>query len=140
MSRFEEKESTFFTDVLKIALGVFIGGLLAALAYTKFMAWNVERSLSLISFESKANIENERRQLEIKRLQQFDRLQQQEAERSGRAAAAQAHEEQMRAMWRQMYKPTAACEADRSSIACANAYAAAHKRFTETYGEMPPRF
>jgi len=41
----DEKESTFFVDVLKIALGVFIGGLLAALAYTKYMAWEVEYSL-----------------------------------------------------------------------------------------------
>ena len=42
MSRYEVKESTFFTDVFKIALGVFIGGLLAALAYTKIIALGVE--------------------------------------------------------------------------------------------------
>ena len=136
----EEKESTFFLDVFKIALGVFIGGFLAALAYTQFVAWNIERSFAQVSLESKTRLENERRQIELNRLQQVNRAQLQEAETREKAAAARAHEEQMRAMWRQMYKRTAACEADPTTMVCVNAHAAAHKRFTETYGELPPRF
>ena len=57
MNRFaaNEPESTFFIDVFKIALGVFIG----ALAYTKIIAWGVEQAAS----EATATMQKEMRRL-----------------------------------------------------------------------------
>ncbi|OAD85722.1 hypothetical protein ATN89_03215 [Comamonas thiooxydans] len=149
MSRYrsEQSDSDFLTDVFKIALGVFIGGLLAALAYTKYMAWEVEYSLRQATAEmqkqAKQQAERSRKQAEEERLRR-------EADAGARAAREQQqaaderrreqHESEMRAAWGHIYRPSAACQVDRTTLPCVNAHAAAHKRFMEIYGEMPPRF
>ena len=143
----DEKESTCFVDVLKIALGVFIGGLLAALAYTKYMAWEVEYSLRQATAEmqkqAKQRTELSRKQAEEER-QRREAAASERAAREGQrvadAAQRQQHEADMRAAWKQIYRPSPACQADQMTLTCANAHAAAHKRFMEIYGEMPPRF
>ena len=45
MSRYQHEEGTFWVDVLKIALGVFIGGLLAAFAFAKYIDWEMSRAV-----------------------------------------------------------------------------------------------
>ncbi|AIJ46966.1 hypothetical protein O987_14250 [Comamonas testosteroni TK102] len=143
----DEKESTFFVDVLKIALGVFIGGLLAALAYTKYMAWEVEYSLRQATAEmqkqAKQRTELSRKQAEEERQRREAAASERaarEGQRAADAAQRQQHEADMRAAWKQIYRPSPACQADQMTLTCANAHAAAHKRFMEIYGEMPPRF
>lgn len=153
MSRFmaNEPESTFFIDVFKIALGVFIGGLLAALAYTKVMAWEMEYSLKQATTDWEkqakqqadksrklAEVERQRRDADAKEKTALAR--QQAADFEMRSRQKQQHEAEMRAAWGQIYKPSPACQADQMTLTCANAHAAAHKRFMEIYGEMPPRF
>jgi len=59
-----------------------------------------------------------------------------EQEKQGRLV----HRQRMRDAWKKLYQPSEMCERDPSLISCANAHAAAHKRFMEIYGEMPPRF
>ncbi len=154
----EQSDSDFLTDVLKIALGVFIGGLLAALAYTKYMAWEVEYSLRQATAElqkqAKQQAERSRKQAEEERQrreaaagemaaresqQAADELQRKQQEAYARNQRIQ-HEADMRAAWKQIYRPSPACQADQMTLTCANAHAAAHKRFVEIYGEMPPRF
>lgn len=143
----DEKESTFFVDVLKIALGVFIGGLLAALAYTKYMAWEVEYSLRQATAEmqkqAKQRTELSRKQAEEERQRRGAAASERaarEGQRVADAAQRQQHEADMRAAWKQIYRPSPACQVDQMTLTCANAHAAAHKRFMEIYGEMPPRF
>lgn len=151
----DEKESTFFVDVLKIALGVFIGGLLAALAYTKYMAWELEYSLRQATVEiekqAKQQAERSRKQAEEDRLRREAAASEKASRESQLAANAlerkqqeadmrAQHEADMRAAWKQIYRPSAGCQADQMTLTCANAHAAALKRFTEIYGEMPPRF
>lgn len=160
MSRFgsEQSDSDFLTDVLKIAMGVFIGGLLAALAYTKYMAWEVEYSLRQATAElqkqAKQQAERSQKQAEQDR-QRREAAAVERAAREGQRAAEEQqrkqqeadmraqriqHEADMRAAWKQIYRPSPACQADQMTLTCANAHAAAHKRFMEIYGEMPPRF
>ena len=105
----DEKESTFFVDVLKIALGVFIGGLLAALAYTKYMAWEVEYSLRQATAEmqkqAKQRTELSRKQAEEERQRREAAASERaarEGQRAADAAQRQQHEADMRAAWRQI--------------------------------------
>lgn len=149
MSRYrtEQADSDFLTDVFKIALGVFIGGLLAALAYTKYMAWEVEYSLRQATAEmqkqAKLQAERSRKQAEEDRQRREAAASEKAARERQRAEEEQQriqHEADMRAAWKQIYRPSPACQADQMSLTCANAHAAAHKRFMEIYGEMPPRF
>ena len=153
MSRYRsgESDSDFLTDVFKIALGVFIGGLLAAFAYTKYMAWEVEYSLrqatAEIQKQAKQQAERSRKQADEERQRREAQVQQAVAD-SQKAAEVemraqqqqQQHDSEMRAAWSHIYRPSAACKADQTTLACANEHAAAHKRFTEIYGELPPRF
>ncbi|MBI1623945.1 hypothetical protein [Comamonas suwonensis] len=149
MSRYrsEQSDGDFLTDVFKIALGVFIGGLLAALAYTKYMAWEVEHSLRQASVEIQKQAERSRIQAEAERRQRdaaasvkASQQRQQAADLEMQASQKLRHEADMRAAWSQIYKPSAACQAEQITLSCANAHAAAHKRFMEIYGEIPPRF
>ena len=149
MSRYaaEQSDGSFVADIFKIALGVFIGSLLAAFVFTKYMAWEMERALGPIS--SALNRDAKRMSQDAARLfQQADqqhrqreaaeqierdfqaqqalqkRLQQQaEADRDARRQAA----------WERYYQPSAACVADSSTMTCANAFMAAKKRFLEQY-------
>lgn len=147
----DEKESTFFTDVLKISIGVFIGGLLAALAYTKIMAiaaeYEAQRVLSSVELSMKEQAEKARKQVEMARLQAEQQRSQREAEDAQRRAnaerereAKQEHEAFMRQEWKKIYQPSAACQQDSTTMNCVNAYAAAHKIFLSRFGEFPPRF
>ena len=153
MNRFaaNEPESSFFVDVFKIALGVFIGSLLAALAYTKIVAWGVEyaakEAMEKMEKDARAQAEHSRQQAELQRLRREENERAKaNAERMVAEARAQhqlrqqEHEEQMKREWQKIYQPTAACRVDSTTMPCVNAYAAAHKRFMDKFGEMPPRF
>lgn len=147
----DEKESTFFTDVLKISIGVFIGGLLAALAYTKIMAIAAEyaarKVVESVELSMKESAERTHKQAEMARLQAEDQRIQRAAEDALRRASAerdrqarQEHEALMRQEWKKIYQPSAACQQDSTTMHCVNAYAAAHKVFLQKFGEFPPRF
>ena len=143
----EQSESTFFVDVLKIALGVFIGSLMAAFVYTKYMAWEMEQTLGPVN--AKLNREAKRMSEETSRL-----FQQAERERQQREATAQIERDaqiefarqkrqqqqaeadrdaKRQAAWERYYQPSASCVADSSTMTCANAFMAAKKRFLEQY-------
>ncbi|BCX53034.1 MULTISPECIES: hypothetical protein [Comamonas] len=147
----DEKESSFFSDVLKISLGVFIGGLLAALAYTKIMAiaaeYAAQRVVESIELSMREQAEKARKQAEMARLQAEHQRFQREVEEGQRRAnaererqAKQEHEAFMRQEWKKIYQPSAACQQDSTTMNCVNAYAAAHKIFLNRFGEFPPRF
>ncbi|GGH61920.1 hypothetical protein GCM10010975_26120 [Comamonas phosphati] len=142
MSRYMagESEGSFWMGVLRIALGVFIGSLLAALAYTKIIAMGVEYAArdaaALLAKEMKSQAAKqdaiERVKADHARWQAAD-IEQQKRDKLRR-------DDELRVAWKQIYRPSAACQADPSTMPCVNAHAAAHKRFMEIYGEMPPRF
>lgn len=147
MSRYQQEESTFFIDVLKIALGVFIGGLLAAFAFAKYIDWEMSRALwqfdktiaretqrmrSDVDQFSQAGERSRQQQIAVEQLdrdrallqvRQTQIAKQQEADRDARRQIA----------WERYYQPSPACKADSSTMACANAFMAAKKRFLEQY-------
>lgn len=149
MSRYrsEQSDSDFLSDVFKIALGVFIGSLLAAFVFTKYMAWEMERALGPLS--AALNRDAKRMGQEATRLfQQSDQQRQQReaaAQIEREAQAEQARQKRLQqqaeadrdarrqAAWERFYQPSAACKADSSTMTCANAFMAAKKRFLEQY-------
>lgn len=144
MDRRSQEDGSFFASVLTIALGVFIGGLLAALAYTKIMALAVEyeakQALAAFERDAKAQADRARQQSEAQAMTRLELARQQAADREQTRLEKHAHDAKMRAAWTKLYQPSAVCQADPSTMPCVNAHAVAHKRFMELYGEMPPRF
>lgn len=136
----DEKDSTFFTDVLKIALGVFIGGLLAALAYTKIIALGVEyaarEATAAMDKELKAMAEKNRQQAEAQRLQR-EAQENARAEHARQQAAAQqealARSARKEAAFKRFYQPSRLCEIDPVTVPCVDAYLAAKRRFDAQY-------
>lgn len=147
MSRYQQEESTFWVDVLKIALGVFIGGLLAAFAFAKYIDWEMSRAVW--QFDKAIGRETQRMRSEVDQFSQSQertRQQQIAAEQIERdRAALQVRQRQIakqqeaerdarrQAAWERYYQPSAACRADSSTMTCANAFMAAKKRFLEQY-------
>ncbi|KKI11987.1 hypothetical protein XA67_22085 [Comamonas thiooxydans] len=142
-----EPESTFFMDVLKIALGVFIGGLLAALAYTKIIAIGVEYAADQATAAMKRDLQKMKAQEEQSRLQAEQRRQQQEAQNRAAQAAAQqqafqrqqaeeaqkAFEARREAAWKRTFRPTQICIDDPLTVECIDAANVSRRRFYAQY-------
>lgn len=132
----ESNENSFFVDVVKIALGVFIGGLLAALAYEQILAWRMNEALKEVQAQTQRATAQMKRSLELAEQQrQRDREAQDEQRRQ---ALEQARQERLRqerknAAWERFYQPPEACKVDSATMPCVNAYMAAKKRFELQY-------
>lgn len=130
---FEREEGTFFIDVIKIALGVFIGGLLAALAYEQVLAWRMAQALKEVQAQAQRSTE------QIQRSQQrAEQQRQRDSEAREQQALEHARRERIRkerksAAWERFYQPAEACKVDPGTMPCANAYMAAKKQFELQY-------
>ena len=149
MSRFkaEQADSDFLTDVFKIALGVFIGGLLAAFVYTKYMTWEMNRAFGQINTAVTKETQrmwadtnqfiqkNERAVQQRVAAEQVEKERMAEQMRQRKIAQQQQDEldDRRQAAWERYYQPSAACRADSSTMNCANAFMVAKKRFLEQY-------
>lgn len=143
----ESNENSFFVDVIKIALGVFIGGLLAALAYEQILAWRMNEALKAVQTQTQRATAQMKRSLELAEQQrQRDREAQDEQrqrdreaqDEQRRQAVEQARQERLRqerknAAWERFYQPPEACKVDSATMPCVNAYMAAKKRFELQY-------
>lgn len=134
----ESSEHSFFVDVLKIALGVFVGGLLAVLAYEQILALRV----NIAAREAMQHLQKQSAQAEQARLardrerEERARLDRERAgERQAIAEVARAREERRRLAWERFYQPSVVCRDDPATLPCANAYMAAKKRFDAQYVE-----
>lgn len=122
-------EQSFFSDVVKVALGVFIGAMLAAFAYELLLDWRMERAARQVAAELREQDQRrsaaaEKRRQQIQRMQDMQVLaQRQERERKERKDRA----------WQAYFTPSPACRLDPLTTPCANAHLAARKRFDETY-------
>ena len=125
-------EQSFFSDVVKVALGVFIGGLAAAFAYETITQWRAQQVLQKMAIEMQQE-RREKAQAARQAQQRRDELtrQRQEAQRQ------EQHRQERRAnAWQQYYKPSPSCRVDPSTPACANEYMAARKRFDAAYRDQ----
>lgn len=136
----DEKESTFWIDVVKIALGVFIGGLLAALAYTKIIALSVEyaarETAAVMEKQLKAMADKDRQQAEAQRLQR-EAQERARAEEVRQQAAVQqeqlARNARKEAAFKRYYQPSRLCELDPLTVPCINAGMVARRQFDAQY-------
>lgn len=133
-------ESSYFSGVLKIALGVFIGALAALLAYEGITALRVEVAMRKAAAEVQRSAdvarERARSQLDAKRAREADEASRRDASERAKALAARlaAEREQRRAdAWARFYQPSEPCRLDSATLACANEHMAARKRFDAQY-------
>lgn len=134
----DSDEGSFFVDVIKIALGVFIGGLLAALAYEQILAWRMNQALKEVQAQTqRATDQIQRSQQRAEQQMQRDR---EAKEQQRQQAFEEARQERIRkdrknAAWERFYQPQEACKVDPGTMPCANAYMAAKKQFELQYRE-----
>lgn len=132
----DSDEGSFFVDVIKIALGVFIGGLLAAFAYEQILAWRMNDALKEVQAQTQQATAQMKRSLELAEQQRRrDREAQDEQRRQALEHARQERlrQERKNAAWERFYQPPEACKVDSATMPCVNAYMAAKKRFELQY-------
>ena len=138
--RYSDNEGTFFTGMLQIALGVFIGALAALFAYEAISAYRMKLAAQDAAKEMKAAVDRQnaaaaqaRNRLQQQRQQAQD---QEERQRQAQQAMIAEHRERQArkdAAFQRFYKPSSACQADPATVPCANEYMQAKKRFEDTY-------
>ncbi len=138
--RYSDNEGTFFTGMLQIALGVFIGALAALFAYEGISAYRMKLAAQDAAKEMKAAVDRQnaaaaqaRNRLEQQRQQAQE---QEERQRQAQQAMIAEHRERQArkdAAFQRFYKPSSACQADPATVPCANEYMQAKKRFEDTY-------
>jgi len=134
--RVQETDLGFVGDVLKIALGVFIGCMASVLTYEKILSWRVEQAAKVVMQELKLNEEKQAQAREL-RLQeqrdQQDRLRKQalekDWERQQQVLAARRKEQ----AWSNFYQPSFTCRADPSRGDCADSHIRARTAFEAQY-------
>lgn len=127
-------------DVLKIALGVFIGALAAAFAWEGIQYVRVKAALELANQEVKraaAKTREEQRQRE-QQLQDAERhrlaVERQIQEQARADAEVRKRAEAAReAAWQRFYKPSEPCRVDPSTAPCANEYMRRRRLFEVQY-------
>ena len=137
---YNDHEGAFFTGMLQIALGVFIGALAALFAYEGISAYRMKLAAQDAAKEMKAAVDRQnaaaaqaRNRLEQQRQQAQE---QEERQRQAQQAMIAEHRERQArkdAAFQRFYKPSSACQADPATVPCANEYMQAKKRFQDTY-------
>lgn len=129
-------------SILKIAIGVFIGGLSAMFAWEGIHLLAAEYAAIRASEAMKQSIQDARkRDAEASRQRVDDEMARRarEAQAERDAAAAGVERERARvakeSAWKRFYQPSAACRADGSTMECANAFMRAKKDFERSYSQ-----
>lgn len=138
--RFENREDVYFSDLFKIAIGVFIGALAALFAYEAINVWRLEYAARKLVQQVQQQENASRAQAALQQQQQRENQERrrQEQQASIRAGELLQHLESERAVrkeaaWSAFYQPSPACKDDPNTAACANAHIAAKRRFDAQY-------
>jgi hypothetical protein len=126
-----DREPDFFGDVLKVALGIFLGGVLLWAAAEYRARYLAAQSLAQIeSSASQLALANAQREIERRALvRERERVIREQQDAAVSAAAAERHKE---AAWRAFYQPSAECVAN-TSVECGNAHIRARREFERQY-------
>lgn len=127
-------------DILKIAIGVFIGALAAA------FAWEGIQYVRLQVAAEQAKQEMQRAQRQMREEQRArdqaqaeadqrrrDTQRRQEEQARAAADARRQAERDKEAAWQRFYKPSVACQRDPTTMPCANEHMKARKLFEVQY-------
>lgn len=126
-----EAESDWFGDVLKVALGIFLGGVLLWAAYEyreRYVAQQVLAELEATTQRASAQYDAAaaaRRRLQVER----DRELREQREASAEREVAERRKE---SAWRQFYQPSPECVAA-ASVQCGNEHIRARREFEQQY-------
>lgn len=137
---FQNDDGTFLLDLVKIALGVFIGGLAAMFAYEGITAWRVEQALikeanKVKQAQRKAD-EREAKEQADREQRSAERRQQAQAQHDAYQASQalqRARAQRKESAWAAFYQPSQACTLDPTTASCANEFISARKRFEAQY-------
>lgn len=131
-----ESEWGFVWDVLKIALGVFIGCMIAVFTYENVLAWRAEQAAKQVMQKLKES-EDKQKQAEQQRLQ----LQKEQQDKQRRQALERDWQRQQQALaakrkeqaWEKFYQPSNTCREDSARVDCANAHIKTREAFEAQY-------
>ena len=140
--RYSDNAGTFFTGMLQIALGVFIGALAALFAYEGISAYRMKLAAQDAAKEMKAAADRQnaaaaqaRSRLEQQRQDAHDREQRQRQAQEAMLAEHRERQARKEAAFKRFYTPSSACQTDPATVPCANEYMQAKKRFEASYTE-----
>ncbi|MBV7453387.1 hypothetical protein KW843_02780 [Acidovorax sp. sif1233] len=135
-----EDEGSFLLDIIKIAIGVFIGGLAAAFTYEAILAYRAEMAIRKVQEEVKAQADRIEKQDARRRQAEAEALDAAQLEadqlRSAKALAQRLETERQQrkdAAWAKFYQPSPNCKIDPGTTPCANEHMVARKRFEGQY-------
>jgi uncharacterized membrane protein YccC len=127
-------------DVLKIALGVFIGALAAAFTWEGIQTVRVEMALKKATDEMKrasqqARADQQAEQAAQQMAQEAQAKDEQERQKQNQEAAQlqRLRQHDKEEAWKQFFKPTASCLKDAVQAECANAHMRAKTIFESQY-------
>lgn len=135
-----QSEWGFIGDVLKIALGVFIGSMAAVFTYEGVLVWRAEQASRQVMKEFKAleekqklaqqqRLQQEKEQKERQHRQQEEREQQRQQQRQQQVLAARKKEQ----AWSNFFQPSYTCRVDPSRGDCADMHIRARTAFEAQY-------
>lgn len=141
-----DHEKDFTGGVLKIALGIFLGGVFLWIGMTFVVRYQMQqaaheanRALVQIGADAKMRAEKLRHQQQARREQEVERRRQvamekaqQEVAVTKRANKQTAAEHRKQAAWEHFFEPSPAC-LQAASVECGNAYMRARRVFERTY-------
>lgn len=142
-----DRETDFFGDVVKIALGIFFGGALIWLVVELRARYELQQVAAAVSAETAAMRDARERRLEqqraVKQLQQDQAIKAANRERAAAAEAvalrreAIAAEERKRRAWSAYWQQPAECAND-WTVECGNAHIRAKREFERRWsaGEL----
>lgn len=135
-----DREDTYFSELGKIAAGVFIGALAAMFAYEGISALRVEYALRQADEQIHRSMNADRQRMRLEEQARAARQQRDiedaQALESARNTARRLQLERERRRsdaWEKFYQPSTSCLDDPSTVVCANEHMAARKRFDAQY-------
>lgn len=137
---FRNEEGTFLLDLVKISLGVFIGGLAAMFAYEGITALRIEQAMRKQADQINQAQRKAQQDLAKEQAGRDQRVEQQRQQAQAQREAYQADQALQRARvqrretaWNAFYQPSLACRIDAVTAVCANEHIAAKRRFDAQY-------
>lgn len=131
-----ENEWTFVLDVLKIAIGVFIGCMASVLVYEQMLVWRGEQAAKQVMQELQKQQERQKlaEQQRLEAQKERDRQKQRAMlEREWEQQQRKLAEKRKEQAWAEYFKPSAICRSDPLRKDCADEHIRQRRAFEAQY-------
>jgi len=129
------QDTDFSGGILKIALGIFLGGLLlwmAADRYAQYQLRQLSASLQVLAHDSELRVMQARQERDARARAQRLHIEQQQAVLARQVAALQELRHRKDAAWSRFFQPSDECLRT-STVECGNAHIRAQREFERRY-------